>query len=211
MGTVAQAQSEPPEIELRRQSRTGTPPVTGEFPRSFPTMERGRRFPPLPATSILELLTLRRTDLTANRDPDLLQDQPPRRRLETLTTSKTKILDSSNKPDHNSSNNNSHRGNPNNSSNNHSHRDNPSNSSNNNNHRGSPSNNSNNNNHRDNPSNSSNNNNHRGNPSNNSNNNSHRDNLNNNSNSNNHRDNLNNNSSSNNHRDSPHPLHPISS
>merc|ERR1711971_556120 len=149
MGTVAQAQSEPPEIELRRQSRTGTPPVTGEFPRSFPTMERGRRFPPLPATSILELLTLRRTDLTANRDPDLLQDQPPRRRRETLTTSKTKILDSSNKPDHNSSNNN-HRGNPNNSSNNNSHRDNPSNSSNNNNHRDNPSNSSNNN-HRDSP------------------------------------------------------------
>merc|ERR1711953_437544 len=130
-------------------------------------MGRERRFPPLPATSILELLTLRRTDSTASRDLDLQQDQPPHHRRETLTTSKTKILDSSNrignKPDHNnflsnsnhrdslSNNSNSNRRGSlsNNYSNNH--RDSLSNNSNSNNHRGSLSNNSNSNNHRDSP------------------------------------------------------------
>merc|ERR1712226_1152284 len=127
----------------------------------------------------------RRTDLTASRDLDLQQDQPPHHHLETLTTYKTKILDSSsrigNKPDHsnflsNSSNPSKNRDSPNNSN----HRDNPSNNSNSN--------------HRDSLSNSSNSN--------------HRDSLSNNFNSN-HRDSPNNS----NHRDNPHPLrlHPISS
>merc|ERR1712226_291610 len=140
----------------------------------------------------------RRTDLTASRDLDLQQDQPPHHHLETLTTYKTKILDSSsrigNKPDHsnflsNSSNPSKNRDSPNNSN----HRDNPSNNSNSN-HRDSLSNNSNNSNHRDSLSNSSNSN--------------HRDSLSNNFNSN-HRDSPNNS----NHRDNPHPLrlHPISS
>merc|ERR1712226_1231261 len=121
--------------------------------------------------SILALLTLRRTDLTASRDLDLQQDQPPHHHLETLTTYKTKILDSSsrigNKPDHsnflsNSSNPSKHRDSPNNSN----HRDNPSNNSNSN-HRDSLSNNCNSNhrdslsnnfnsNHRDSPNNSNN-------------------------------------------------------
>merc|ERR1711899_721899 len=144
-------------------------------------MGRERRFPPLPETSILELLTLRRTDLTVNKDLDLQQDHPPHPRRETLTTSKTKTLDSSrgSKPDHNNFLNNN--------------RDN-SNSSNNSNHRDSLSNSSNNNNHRDSLSNSSNSSNHR-------------DSLSNSSNSSNHRDNSSS-SNSNNHRDSQRPLHP---
>merc|ERR1711981_970982 len=102
-------------------------------------MGRERRFPPLPETSISELLTLRRTDLTVKRDLDLQPDQPPHHRRETLTTFKTKILDSSSrlgsKPDHNnflsnSSSNSNHRDSPSNSN----HRDSPSNS----NHRDSP-------------------------------------------------------------------------
>merc|ERR1712241_176216 len=71
----------------------------------LPTMGRERRFPLLPATSTLELSTLRRTDLTASRDQGLLPDQRPHHHQETLTTFKTKILDSSsrlgNKLDHN--------------------------------------------------------------------------------------------------------------
>merc|ERR1711899_203416 len=96
-------------------------------------MGRERRFPPLPETSILELLTLRRTDLTVNKDLDLQQDHPPHPRRETLTTSKTKTLDSSrgSKPDHNNFLNNN-RDNSN-SSNNSNHRD--SSSTTNNNHR----------------------------------------------------------------------------
>merc|ERR1711899_292026 len=111
-------------------------------------MGRERRFPPLPETSILELLTLRRTDLTVNKDLGLQQDHPPHPRRETLTTSKTKTLDSSrgSKPDHNNFLN-SNRDNSN-SSNNSNHRDSLSNSSINNNHRDNSSS-SNNNNHRD--------------------------------------------------------------
>merc|ERR1711899_392529 len=143
-------------------------------------MGRERRFPPLPETSILELLTLRRTDLTVNKDLDLQQDHPPHPRRETLTTSKTKTLDSSrgSKPDHNNFLN--------------SNRDN-SNSSNNSNHRDSLSNSSNSSNHRDSLSNSSNSSNHRDNSSS--------------SNSSNHRDNSSS-SNNNNHRDSQRPLHP---
>merc|ERR1711899_591501 len=86
-------------------------------------MGRERRFPLLPETSILELLTLRRTDLTVNKDLDLQQDHPPHPRRETLTTSKTQTLDSSrgSKPDHNNFLNNN-RDNSN-SSNNNNHRD----------------------------------------------------------------------------------------
>merc|ERR1711990_316951 len=119
----------------------------GEFPRLLPTMGRERRCLPLPETSILELLTIRRTDLTVNRDLDLQQDQPPHPRRETLTTSKPRMLDSKrgSKPDHNnflnnSSNSNSHRD---------SHRDSLNSSSNSNSHRDSHSSNSNSNSHRD--------------------------------------------------------------
>merc|ERR1712241_1336947 len=71
----------------------------------LPTMGRERRFPLLPATSTLELSALRRTDLTASREQGLLPGQRPHHHQETLTTFKTKILDSSsrlgNKLDHN--------------------------------------------------------------------------------------------------------------
>merc|ERR1711990_526141 len=107
-------------------------------------MGRERRCLPLPETSILELLTIRRTDLTVNRDLDLQQDQLPHPRRETLTTSKPRMLDSSSKrgskPDHNnflsnSSNSNSHRDSLNSSSNSNSHRDSHSSNSNSNSHR----------------------------------------------------------------------------